>query len=278
MNGEYQEMILLKEKIKSGGAEASGRRGAIGKTGLARKVEKYILDKSLDEVVESSSSSVIIVAVAAVIGFFTIGTLVFCYTEELTFVNGLYFVIVTITTVGYGDICPQKSSSKWFCNFFVIFGVGLIGGALGIVGNWILDKKEEAETQMAMSLGLDEEEEDETDEDGYLNKGFIKSPAIRTFLWAMVTVFFFVFFGVVVYMEADNLTFANAFYMSCITVTTVGYGDISPQTESGRVIACFWLLFSVVATARAMGSVVDVFLEWRLKYRQEKMLKKQARA
>ena len=63
--------------------------------------------------------------------------------------------------------------------------------------------------------------------------------------------------------------------MSCITVTTVGYGDFSPTKEGGRILAIFWILFSVVAVARAMGAIVDVFLEWRQEYRRKKMLQKQ---
>merc|ERR1719171_2650471 len=44
-------------------------------------------------------------------------------------------------------------------------------------------------------------------------------------------------------------TWIDAFYMSVITMTTVGFGDHAPRSEIGRAVGCVWILFGVVATA-----------------------------
>ena len=57
----------------------------------------------------------------------------------------------------------------------------------------------------------------------------------------------------------------DALYMSCMTGTAVGYGDHSPQSQEGRIVAVFWVLVSVVAVSRALGGIADVMLEQRRK-------------
>merc|ERR1711971_1111540 len=41
-------------------------------------------------------------------------------------------------------------------------------------------------------------------------------------------------------------TFLEAFYMSVITVTTVGFGDFTPVTKLGRVIGALWMIMGVL--------------------------------
>jgi len=51
--------------------------------------------------------------------------------------DSFYFVVVTVTTIGYGDISPVTPTGKIFNIFYSFFGVGmafyflfLIGGAM----------------------------------------------------------------------------------------------------------------------------------------------------
>ena len=43
--------------------------------------------------------------------------------EEWSMVDALYFVIVTITTVGYGDLVPLTDKAKIFTVFFMVAGL-----------------------------------------------------------------------------------------------------------------------------------------------------------
>ena len=53
-----------------------------------------------------------------------IGTIGFMLLEKLSFLDALYFTIVTISTVGYGDISPTTDASKGFSIFLIIIGIG----------------------------------------------------------------------------------------------------------------------------------------------------------
>lgn len=49
----------------------------------------------------------------------------FAYIEDRNLMDGLWYALVTITTVGYGDIVPQTESGRIFSGFLILFGVVL---------------------------------------------------------------------------------------------------------------------------------------------------------
>lgn len=51
------------------------------------------------------------------------GTLGFIYLDSMTVVNAFYLTVITISTVGYGDIVPISSASKVFAAILSIFGI-----------------------------------------------------------------------------------------------------------------------------------------------------------
>lgn len=55
-----------------------------------------------------------------------IGTLFYRLVEKWSWVDSLYFTVVTLTTVGYGDLAPTGDMSKLFTLVLIVCGVGLI--------------------------------------------------------------------------------------------------------------------------------------------------------
>lgn len=56
----------------------------------------------------------------------TAGMFFFHQFEAMTLLDALYFSVMTLATVGYGDFTPQTALGKIFAIVYVLFGVGLI--------------------------------------------------------------------------------------------------------------------------------------------------------
>lgn len=50
--------------------------------------------------------------------------------------DGLYFSVITLTSVGFGDITPQSFYGKAFTMLLSILGLGIFGAVVEIVGKW----------------------------------------------------------------------------------------------------------------------------------------------
>ncbi|MDG6773226.1 potassium channel family protein [Thiomicrorhabdus sp. ZW0627] len=49
----------------------------------------------------------------------------FSYIEDRNIIDGIWYAIVTVTTVGYGDVVPQTENGRIFGTFLILFGVVL---------------------------------------------------------------------------------------------------------------------------------------------------------
>jgi voltage-gated potassium channel len=67
--------------------------------------------------------------------------------------------------------------------------------------------------------------------------------------------------GVVFYWLVEDLSPVNALYFSVTTLTTVGYGDYSPETTAGKLFTVVYVLVGVgillAFLARVAGQVVS---------------------
>jgi len=84
------------------------------------------------------------------------GTFGFMALENLSFAVALYYNIVTMSTVGYGDIHPTKQASRLFAMFLIVMGAATFLGVIANATEWIILKRE-AESRMRkvnMVLGV----------------------------------------------------------------------------------------------------------------------------
>jgi len=55
-----------------------------------------------------------------------IGTVVYHFIEGWTWIDSMYFSVITLSTIGYGDFSPASDIGKLFTIVYIIVGVGII--------------------------------------------------------------------------------------------------------------------------------------------------------
>ena len=76
------------------------------------------------------------IAVATIIGS---GVWFYMRFEGWSFVDALYFSVITLTTVGYGDFSPQTSVGKIFTVFYILLGLGLIAAFIAAIAKEVAE-------------------------------------------------------------------------------------------------------------------------------------------
>ena len=63
------------------------------------------------------------------------GTVTYHFLEGWSWVDSVYFSVVTLTTVGFGDFAPQTDAGKIFTIFYIVMGIGMILGFINTLYN-----------------------------------------------------------------------------------------------------------------------------------------------
>jgi len=205
--------------------------------------------------------------------------------------TGFYVIVQIVTTIGYGDITVTTEGAKLFMAFYVFF-------TLLLIASFVTDSLSKLMTYnenfLRKRLRIVEAKMSDKIEDEQAAKGvwgkyneLASAFAIFWFYAAFGTVFYALYepcscsYGVSEIggcIEGPECsatggatkTWIDAFYMSIITLTTVGFGDHTPRSYYGRLIGCFWMLFGVVATANMLGKF-SALMDYSAK--EEKRLK-----
>ncbi|XP_053735203.1 potassium channel subfamily K member 10 isoform X2 [Synchiropus splendidus] len=133
-------------------AGVSDHMGTVLRRAVA-KIETLFLKQKVRPTTVRVISAVLSILVGCLI-FLATPTVVFQKMEDWAFVESLYFVVVTLTTVGFGDFVPGNGRvTKWMFKplvwLWIVFGLAYFASILTMISNWlkVLSKKTRAEME-----------------------------------------------------------------------------------------------------------------------------------
>jgi len=203
--------------------------------------------------------------------------------RSLTLTECVYLMSQIITTVGYGDITPATSNGQIFVAIYVIIALLIIANVVsevveqvsGAAANYAKELEKVADTIIAKSTSQSstprEQEPSEIARIEEENSAHAASSRERMRSWvtqepppisfkpffASLGVYgFFCVVGTLFFVNypGENKTVLQGLYMSVITLSTVGFGAVTPVTEGGKVFGAFWMLFGSAALVGVVGN------------------------
>jgi voltage-gated potassium channel len=125
---------------------------------LARLVRVLVVSRGARKLF-SQLGRVALVAIGVVV----VGATVAYYAEHptnpdyKTFGDSLWWGIVTLTTVGYGDIVPITNTGRWAGVFIMVTGIGVLGVLAGSLASFFrLQSKASGDDEAAAEEGLEQ--------------------------------------------------------------------------------------------------------------------------
>jgi voltage-gated potassium channel Kch len=203
----------------------------------------------------------------------------------------IYLMVQIITTVGYGDVVPVSQEEKLAVTAIVMSSTLLVSNIImAFVAEYVDKGADELASDMdsmtqkisllkaeeeRASVGYDRPTQELMAPNDLASKQqeqrWQRSRAelsISTAAFLVCLVIGVVFFKLVDTCNAEVPdhpdyhtcvhTWVDALYMSVVTMTTVGFGDIVPQSRPARAFATLWMLLGVAVTVRLLGSVSSV--------------------
>ena len=80
------------------------------------------------------------------------GIIGFMFIEKMSLTDAIYFSIVTMATVGYGDIHPQTDIGKFLTLIIIIGGVGTFLGVIASITDLFVNRREESLRQQKLDM------------------------------------------------------------------------------------------------------------------------------
>jgi hypothetical protein len=124
-----------------------------------RLTRRIGLKNMMKEIVDNRADSVLLTLLLAGVLVFQFGSMLMLNAESQsananikTASDALWYTIVTISTVGYGDRYPVTNEGRLVGSAIILTGVGLFGTFTGYLANWFLSprkREEEPEKEAA---------------------------------------------------------------------------------------------------------------------------------
>ena len=187
-------------------------------------------------------------------------------------IDVMYFSVCTFTTVGYGDVVPQNVAMKLFTVLYSLYGVAIVAVGVNVMVNSCLDS-----AKAWIHIAGEHCCGHKTMAHKLLVQKPVTSKKVRAQLCALLLkLFATILVGTIVFMlpgmiedNKPGLSFVNALYLATMTASSIGFGDLSPKNNTGRLFFVFWMIGGYVIVASSIREISQLYL--KLKEREAEM-------
>lgn len=239
----------------------SGKHTTGGKHGKDGEKPKTIEDQDFSwsaHLWQEAADSTFNLALVLFLTFTIGGAVGFKYIEDWSWVDSVYFVFATLTTVGYGDVSPTTALGRDIGICFIVLGVTTLGFVFSFLLQYSAAHSADASLEFQKKL-------ENLEKDMHVNelkklmedkrhKLKYKALTLCLKLAAMVFVFVGVFCG------CFSWPFRDTVYFIVVTSTTVGYGDVLPLTDAEKIVTIFTMIISTVLMGQILSGAVDLYV------------------
>jgi len=93
----------------------------------------------------------------------------------------------------------------------------------------------------------------------------------RRLLYVFIVIMIILFGGATLYYYIEDLRYIDALYLSAATMTTVGYGDITPKTDLGKIFTIVYVFVGVGIALYGLSLMASHFVEVREEFWLERL-------
>jgi voltage-gated potassium channel len=79
-------------------------------------------------------------------------------------------------------------------------------------------------------------------------------------IYSILLVIILLSIGTMYFHKEENWSYVDSFYFSTMTLTTIGYGDITPTKDKTKIFASFYAIFGIGIVLYVLGSVIGGYL------------------
>eukprot|EP00981_Chlorochromonas_danica_P008281 scaffold2084_cov170-Ochromonas_danica.AAC.7 len=147
--------------------------------------------------------------------YFVTGAAIYCHYERWSLISAVFYIISTITTIGYGYNVPTTDGMRLFTVFYMVIGIYFVFSFISDFVNSNLN--------FAASLVKVKLKSQDLKADYQFN--------FRLMCLNMFSIVVTVMIGAVILCGLEDWSFITALYFAVETSTTVGYGDLELENE-----------------------------------------------
>lgn len=194
--------------------------------------------------------------------------------QDVTYGASLYYCVVSVLTIGLGDIIPQTTGARIFALIFSFTGVMLIGLIIAMIRQVVLSSRgpmffwhileRKRVRKLKKLLARDDVI---TSEQAFHEMRVIREEAkirqVNTLLISSFTVFliYWLMGACVFHYTESSWTYFDCIYFCMLCLFTIGYGDYAPKSPLGRAFFVVWAISAVPLMTILISSAGDKLFE-----------------